>query len=299
MPSEEDRIEVSSPPCSMPPVEGRVPAALVDGALKPLWACWRALFAARKKRGPLELDLPERQVVLDEKGRIASVAPRERLDAHRLVEDYMIAANVAAARALEAKKMPVMYRVHEAAEPRETGRAQGLSRDLRRRVHARPGGQSERPSTGSSSGSATATGAQRDHGAIAAHPDAGALRARAARPFRAGACDLCPFHLAHPPLCRPCSSIAGLVRAYALGEGGLAARRGGALHRDRRADFDARAARDGGRARDRRPLCRGLSVGPRRPTGRMPDHRRPELRLFRHGRGSGRRRPAVRARPRQ
>jgi ribonuclease R len=76
-------------------------------------ACWRALFKAREKRGPLELDLPERQVVLDEKGRIASVAPRERLDAHRLVEDYMIAANVAAARALEAKKMPVMYRIHE------------------------------------------------------------------------------------------------------------------------------------------------------------------------------------------
>jgi ribonuclease R len=58
--------------------------------------------------------LPERVVQLDEKGRIMSVAPRDRLDAHRLVEDYMIAANVAAARALEAKKAPVMYRVHEA-----------------------------------------------------------------------------------------------------------------------------------------------------------------------------------------
>ncbi len=65
------------------------------------------------KREPLELDLPERQVVLDEKGRITSVAPRERLDAHKLIEDYMIAANVAAAKALEAKKAPVMYRNHE------------------------------------------------------------------------------------------------------------------------------------------------------------------------------------------
>ncbi|MBV8239158.1 MAG: VacB/RNase II family 3'-5' exoribonuclease [Sphingomonas sp.] len=82
-------------------------------ALEPLWACWRALAAARDKREPLELDLPERRVVLDEKGRIMSVAPRERLDAHRLIEDYMVAANVAAARALEAKKAPVMYRVHE------------------------------------------------------------------------------------------------------------------------------------------------------------------------------------------
>ena len=109
----EERIEVSSPTCAMPPIEGRVPQELVEKALKPLWACWRALFAARQKRDPLELDLPERRVVLDEKGRIASIAPRDRLDAHRLVEDYMIAANVAAARALEAKKAPVMYRVHE------------------------------------------------------------------------------------------------------------------------------------------------------------------------------------------
>ena len=97
----------------MPEVEGPVPQELVDKALKPLWCCWRALLASRNKREPLELDLPERQVVLDEKGRIESVAPRERLDAHRLVEDFMIAANVAAARALEAKKSPVMYRVHE------------------------------------------------------------------------------------------------------------------------------------------------------------------------------------------
>ena len=111
--SAEERIEVSSPVCSMPEVEGPVPSELVETALKPLWGCWRALFAARNKREPLELDLPERQVVLDEKGRIESVAPRERLDAHKLVEDFMIAANVAAARALEAKKASVMYRVHE------------------------------------------------------------------------------------------------------------------------------------------------------------------------------------------
>ena len=82
--------------------------------LRPLWACWRALATARDAREPLDLDLPERRVVLDEQGRIMSVAPRERLDAHRLIEDYMIAANVAAAKALEAKKAPVMYRVHEA-----------------------------------------------------------------------------------------------------------------------------------------------------------------------------------------
>ncbi|MCD2324649.1 ribonuclease R [Sphingomonas sp. IC-56] len=81
--------------------------------LAPLWDCWNALYRARQKREPLDLDLPERRIVLDEKGRIMSVAPRERLDAHKLIEDYMIAANVAAAKALEAKKAPVMYRDHE------------------------------------------------------------------------------------------------------------------------------------------------------------------------------------------
>jgi ribonuclease R len=100
----------------MPEIEAGDPPvdpALVDSTLKPLWACWRALYAAREKRAPLDLDLPERRVVLDEKGRILSVAPRERLDAHKLIEDYMIAANVAAAKALESKKAPVMYRDHE------------------------------------------------------------------------------------------------------------------------------------------------------------------------------------------
>jgi len=101
-----------------PAAEARDPSfrwddELVETALVPLWSCWAALAKARDKREPLDLDLPERRVMLDEMGRILSVAPRERLDAHRLIEDYMIAANVAAAKAIEAKKAPVMYRVHE------------------------------------------------------------------------------------------------------------------------------------------------------------------------------------------
>ncbi len=87
---------------------GRAPEHLVH-----LWAAWALLSAARDAREPLDLDLPERRVQLDERGQITSIAVRERLDAHRLIEDFMIAANVAAAKALEAKKSPVMYRVHE------------------------------------------------------------------------------------------------------------------------------------------------------------------------------------------
>ena len=78
-----------------------------------LWAAWRLLEKSRNDRDPLALELPERRVVLDEQGKIAEVAIRERLDAHRVVEDFMIAANVAAAKALEAKVAPVVYRIHE------------------------------------------------------------------------------------------------------------------------------------------------------------------------------------------
>ena len=84
-----------------------------NGALANLWAAGKLLTTARESRDPLDLDLPERRVVLDEEGRIAEVAVRERLDAHRVVEDFMIAANVAAAKALESKASPVVYRVHE------------------------------------------------------------------------------------------------------------------------------------------------------------------------------------------
>lgn len=87
---------------------GTAPAYLTN-----LWKCWRALERARKSRDPLELELPERRVVLDTAGKITEIALRERLDAHRVVEDFMIAANVAAAKALEAKVAPVVYRIHE------------------------------------------------------------------------------------------------------------------------------------------------------------------------------------------
>ena len=92
--------------------------AAIDGSETPahlqnLWACWQALARARADRDPLDLEIPERRVVLNEEGQIAEIAVRERLDAHRVVEDFMIAANVAAAKALEAKTAPVVYRIHE------------------------------------------------------------------------------------------------------------------------------------------------------------------------------------------
>ncbi|MDD3799433.1 MAG: VacB/RNase II family 3'-5' exoribonuclease [Novosphingobium sp.] len=94
-------------------IDGGIDGGEAPEHLRNLWACWRALESARHRRDPLELELPERRVVLDEAGKIASIAIRERLDAHRVVEDFMIAANVAAAKALEGKASPVVYRIHE------------------------------------------------------------------------------------------------------------------------------------------------------------------------------------------
>ena len=91
----------------------RIDAGEAADNLTNLWSAWRALEKARDDRDPLALELPERRVVLDSHGKIAEIALRERLDAHRVVEDFMIAANVAAAKALEEKVSPVVYRIHE------------------------------------------------------------------------------------------------------------------------------------------------------------------------------------------
>ena len=79
----------------------------------PLWNAYAALSRARDARGPLDLDLPERKIVLDGEGRVARVDIPERLDAHRLIEEFMIQANVAAAETLEQAKTPLIYRVHD------------------------------------------------------------------------------------------------------------------------------------------------------------------------------------------
>jgi ribonuclease R len=80
--------------------------------VKPLYAAFHALLAARQARGTLDLDLPERQVKLDASGRVSAVLPRPRLDSHRLIEEFMVLANVAAAEELQTRRQPPMYRVH-------------------------------------------------------------------------------------------------------------------------------------------------------------------------------------------
>jgi ribonuclease R len=90
---------------------------LVDTVIRPLYQVFRVLDRARQKRGALELDLPERKVVLGEDGKVVRIEPRARLDSHKLIEELMILANVAAAETLERLRQPCMYRVHDSPDP--------------------------------------------------------------------------------------------------------------------------------------------------------------------------------------
>lgn len=87
---------------------------ILDAVLKPLWDAYAVLKRGRDARQPLELDLPERKILLKSDGTVDRVIVPERLDAHKLIEEFMIQANVAAAETLEAKKEPLVYRIHDA-----------------------------------------------------------------------------------------------------------------------------------------------------------------------------------------
>ncbi|MGR3198822.1 MAG: ribonuclease R family protein, partial [Paracoccus sp. (in: a-proteobacteria)] len=88
-------------------------APLMDEVITPLWHAYGLLKGARERRQPLDLDLPERRIELTAEGRVKSVAFRDRLDAHRLIEEFMILANVAAAAELSRRQRPLLFRVHE------------------------------------------------------------------------------------------------------------------------------------------------------------------------------------------
>ncbi len=85
----------------------------IASALKDLWHGYEVLRLGRDSRAPLDLDLPERKIIVDKSGNIERIVVPERLEAHRLIEEFMIQANVAAAESLEAKKSPLVYRIHD------------------------------------------------------------------------------------------------------------------------------------------------------------------------------------------
>ena len=88
-------------------------SAVAKKTLTDLWAASQTLTIAREKRSPLDLDLPERRIVLGADGKVSSIAYRERLESMKLIEECMVLANVAAAEALEQARTPLIYRIHD------------------------------------------------------------------------------------------------------------------------------------------------------------------------------------------
>ncbi|MDX1483811.1 MAG: ribonuclease R [Alphaproteobacteria bacterium] len=93
------------------------PDGLGRNTIENLYGAYHSLARARAQRGTLELDIPEFQVILSTDGTVSRICRRERLVSHRLIEDFMIAANVAAAETLHKRRAPCMYRVHQPPDP--------------------------------------------------------------------------------------------------------------------------------------------------------------------------------------
>jgi ribonuclease R len=94
-----------------------VTAPLLESVIRPLYGAYAVLAKARRRRGTLDLDLPEAEVRLGADRRPEAIVTRPRLDSHRLIEEFMIAANVAAAESLDQAGMHCMYRIHDAPDP--------------------------------------------------------------------------------------------------------------------------------------------------------------------------------------
>jgi len=97
-------------------IDGRaddVTGPIVEKIIAPLHAAYRTVLKARNERAPLDLELPERKILLKPDGTLDRVIVPERLDTHKLIEEFMILANVAAAETLERAGVPLIYRVHD------------------------------------------------------------------------------------------------------------------------------------------------------------------------------------------
>ncbi|MDB5429234.1 MAG: rnr [Caulobacter sp.] len=90
---------------------------LVDSIIAPLWKAYACLKKGRDVRSPLAIESAERRIVINPAGEVASITPRPSLEAHKLIEEMMIQANVSAAETLEAKRTPLIYRVHDTPSP--------------------------------------------------------------------------------------------------------------------------------------------------------------------------------------
>ncbi|HEY2750005.1 ribonuclease R [Phenylobacterium sp.] len=86
---------------------------ILKSILQPLYAAYAVLKKGRDARSPLAIESAERRIVINREGEVASITPRAGLEAHKLIEEMMIQANVSAAETLEAKRTPLIYRIHD------------------------------------------------------------------------------------------------------------------------------------------------------------------------------------------
>ena len=216
----------------------------------------------RDDREPLDLDLPERKVLLGADGGIERIVVPERLEAHRLIEEFMIQANVAAAETLEAKKSPLVYRIHDAPS---LAKLEALRDFLASIEMSLPKGGNLRPSHFNR----ILSRAKESEHAPLLHEVVLRTQAQAEySPENIGHFGLNLRRYAHftSPIRRYADLIVhrALIRALKLGEGGLPDGIEAQAARDRRADLGRRTAGDGGRARHHRPAGRALARRPHR-----------------------------------
>ncbi len=86
---------------------------LLEPVLKPLWAAYAVLKVGRDRRSPLDIESVERRILMSPEGEVAAITPRRSLEAHKLIEEFMIQANVSAAETLEQRRTPLIYRIHD------------------------------------------------------------------------------------------------------------------------------------------------------------------------------------------
>ena len=273
-------------------IDGRpddITGPLLDPILKPLYAAYACVKLARDERSPLDLDLPERKILLKPDGTVDRVIVPERLDAHKLIEEFMILANVAAAEMLEKKALPLIYRVHDEPTLEKVHNLQeflktldlpfaksgALRPALFNRVLAQVKGHDSEPLVNEV-----------------------VLRSQAQAEYSAenyGHFGLNLRRYAHftSPIRRYADLVVhrALIRGLGLGEGALPPDRDdGILERSRGADFRHRAPRHEGRARNRRPADRAFPRRPHRRDVSGPDFRRHPRRTVRQTQRHRRRR---------
>ena len=273
-------------------VSGRadeVAEPLVKPVLAPLYAAYETVRRARDERSPLDLDVPEHKILLKGDGSVDRVIVPPRLESHRLIEEFMILANVAAAESCERARVPLIYRVHD--EPSQE-KLNALREFLATIDIALPKGGVLKPD-GFNRILAQVKG--REVGAAgqpgrAAQPGAGRIFAGEFRPFRPQPAPLRPFHFADPPLRRPGGASRPDPRTETRQRRAARRRRCAGAGRSCRQYFRHRTPRHEGRARDRRPADRAFSRRPDRRHLRRPYFRRHPRRPVRRARRHRRRR---------